>query len=140
MGLNIGKMMQDQLNKTQEFMIQQGQLTMDRQGVMQAEMFRKQAAIGVARAQDTALWFGSFTLCLAFGATAAFAKTKNKVFFGLLLPTTFITCYWIDLGYLNKMKRISSTAEDLLKNHKTIALPGGALNFKEIEANRLGKN
>ena len=140
MGLNIGKMMQDQLNKTQQFMIQQGQITMDRQAIMQAEMFRKQAAMGVARAQDVTLWFGSFTLIATLGMFAGFAKNKNKAFFGPLLPLSFITLYWADLGFHNKMERISSTAEKLLKEHRAIGIPGGPLDFNEIETIRLKRN
>ena len=129
--------MQDQLTKTQQFMIQQGQVTMDRQAIMQAEMFKKQAAMGVARAQDVAIWFGSFTLIAAIGMGAGFAKTRNRAYFGPLLPLSFITGYWTDLGYFNKMERISSTAESLLREHKAIGIPGGALEFNEIEAIRL---
>lgn len=139
MGLNISKKFQDQLAKAQEFMIQQGELNFQRQTLMQAEMFRKQAAIGVARAQDTALWFGSFTLVVAASATVAYFKTRNKGLFGALIPTSFVTCYWIDLGYYDKMKRISSTAEDLLREHKAVGLPGGAINYNDIEAIRLRK-
>ena len=139
MGLNIGKMMQDQLEKTQQFMIQQGQLTMERQAIMQAEMFRKQAAMGVARAQDVTLWFGTFMLLASLGMFAGYSKTRNKGFFGPLLPLSFITLYWADLGYYKKMERISSTAESLLKEHKAIGIPGGPLNFSQIEAIRLKK-
>ena len=139
MGLNISKKFHDQLAKAQEFMVQQGELNFQRQSLMQAEMFRKQAAFGVARAQDTALWFGSFTLVVAAMATVVYSKTRNKVLFGALIPTSFVTCYWIDLGYFNKMKRIGSAAEDLLRQHKAVGLPCGAIKLSDIEAIRLGK-
>ena len=132
-GKALRQNMEDQLKKTQEFMISQGKINFDRQCILQAEMFRKQAAMSVSRAQDTAIWFTSFTIIAGSGLIIGSLKKKNPAFLTPILPFFFLSAYWTDMGYFTKMERISLKAETLLRDHKTISLPCGPLDIKQID-------
>ncbi|KAJ0171117.1 hypothetical protein K1T71_013316 [Dendrolimus kikuchii] len=79
-----------------------------------------QMAMQIARTRDVTLWITTF---YAFAATAMFAgyrKTKNKAVIAPMLPLTFVTLYYWDLSYGNKLHRIRMEAQHILSNEPEI--------------------
>lgn len=88
---------------------------MENQKKMMLKQREMQMAMQVARARDMLMWQGAFYGTLAFAATAGFAKTRNPLGFAALVPLTFVLGYQYDMVYLNKMQRLRSYADQLIR-------------------------
>lgn len=60
MGGIIGKAMDENLQKNQQFMLEMNRVTMERQIQMQNQMRERMAASQIARAREMFVWLGSF--------------------------------------------------------------------------------
>nr|XP_011454861.2 plasminogen receptor (KT)-like [Crassostrea gigas]XP_011454862.2 plasminogen receptor (KT)-like [Crassostrea gigas] len=139
MGSIMGKAMDENLKKNQEFMKQMNQIVLERQIQMQNQMREKQMAMMVARSRDLFQWFGAFYATYAFAAIAANMKSKgkNKAMVAPLLPLTFILGYQYDLAYGEKMERMRKEADRVLDNESYLLnMPHGLPSFETIEAGR----
>ena len=56
MGNFVGKAMEDNLNKTQQFMLEMNRMTMERQIQMQNQMRERMMAQQMAKAREMFLW------------------------------------------------------------------------------------
>ncbi|XP_061168111.1 ribonuclease H1-like isoform X2 [Saccostrea echinata] len=140
MGSIMGKAMDENLKKNQEFMLKVNQLTLERQIQMQNQMRERQMAMMVARGRDIFQWFGAFYGTYASIAILATMKTKGKSkgLIAPLLPLTFILGYQYDLAYGSKMERMRQEADRVLDTESYLLdLPHGLPTFKSIEAGRL---
>ncbi|XP_078319727.1 plasminogen receptor (KT)-like [Crassostrea virginica] len=137
MGSIMGKAMDENLKKNQEFMLKVNQLTLERQIQMQNQMRERQMAMMVARSRDMFQWFGAFCGTYAFVAIAANLKGKNKAIMGPLLPLTFILGYQYDLAYGSKMDRMRKEADRVLDTESSLLdMPHGLPTFADIENGR----
>lgn len=139
MGSIMGKAMDENLKKNQEFMKNMNQIVLERQIQMQNQMREKQMAMMVARSRDLFQWFSAFYATYAFVAIAANMKSKgkNKAMVAPLLPLTFILGYQYDLAYGEKMERMRKEADRVLDNESYLLnMPHGLPSFETIEAGR----
>ena len=60
MGNFMGKAMDENLKKNQQFMLEMNRITVERQIQMQNQMRERMAAAQVAKAREMFLWLGTF--------------------------------------------------------------------------------
>lgn len=133
MGVILGKAMDENLKKNQEFMTEMNRITVERQIHMQNQMRERMAAMQVAKAREMFMWLGSFYGISALAMVAGyvrrpqyvlnlkqwlcicrFRKSRRPAVIAPLLPLTFVVGYQADMAYGNKLKRIRSEAESIL--------------------------
>ncbi|KAH3697213.1 hypothetical protein DPMN_084703 [Dreissena polymorpha] len=137
MGSVIGKTMEENFKKQQEFMEKNQEVMLDRQIQMQNQMRERQAAMMVARSRDMLNWWGAFYVTVAFFGIVGFLKTKKPVPLIPLLPFSFIVGYQYDLAYGNKMQRCREEAERVMAEEGSyIELPRGLPTVQSIDAAR----
>ncbi|KAL3869614.1 hypothetical protein ACJMK2_042281 [Sinanodonta woodiana] len=138
MGSIVGKAMDENMKKQQDFILKTGQITLERQIQMQNQMRERQVAIAVARARDIFVWFGSFYATSAFLMLAGFAKKKNPGVIAPLIPLTFILGYQFDLAYGTKIKRLQAEADRIIDlEPELLDMPHGLPSFSDIERERM---
>ncbi|KAK3086540.1 hypothetical protein FSP39_019914 [Pinctada imbricata] len=138
MGSVIGKAMDENMKKQQDFMLQVNKLTMERQVQMQNQMRERQMAMMVARSRDLFMWYSSFYCVVLVGGVLGFMKTKKPTPIIPLVPLTFIFGYQYDLAYGTKMERMRAEADRILDTEMSlIDLPHGLPTFATIEMGRL---
>ena len=74
MGGFLGKTMEDNFKKQQEFMLEMNRITMERQIQMQNQMRERMVASQVAGAREMFLWLGSFYVVAGAGMIVGFAR------------------------------------------------------------------
>ncbi|XP_076462925.1 plasminogen receptor (KT)-like [Babylonia areolata] len=140
MGALMGKTMDENLKKQQEFMLKQGQMQMERQLQMQNAMRERQMAMQVARGRDLFMWWASFYSVALFGGIMGFTRRRNPAALVPLVPLTFIVGYMYDLGYGSKVDRIREEADRIIdEEHGLLSLPHGLPTFQDIEKARLAQ-
>lgn len=138
MGSAVGKTMEDNFKKQQEFMLEMNRITLERQIQMQNQMRERMVAQQVAGAREMFLWLGSFYLLAGTGMIAAFAKSKKPAAVAPLLPLTFLVGYQADLAYGSKVARIRAEAENILQYERDLTdMPGGLPSLATIDAGRI---
>ncbi|KAK7100307.1 plasminogen receptor (KT)-like [Littorina saxatilis] len=137
MGSLMGKAMDDNMKKQQEFMLKQGQMQMERQIQMQNAMRERQMAMQIARGRDLFQWWGAFYSLAALGCVAGFRKKRNPVALVPLFPLTFIVGYMYDMGYGSKVDRMRAEADRIMDEERGLLnLPHGLPTFDDIEKAR----
>jgi len=137
MGNFIGKAMDDNMKKQQEFMLKTQELMLERQLAMQNEMRERQMAALIAKSRDYFMFWMTFYSIAATGLTAGALK-GNKKLFAPLVPLTIVTAYNWDISYGNKLERIREEANRILdEEHGLLELPHGMPSFSQVEAARL---
>ncbi|XP_071119202.1 plasminogen receptor (KT)-like isoform X2 [Haliotis cracherodii] len=106
MGILLGKTMDENLKKQQEFMLKTSVIQMERQIQMQNQMRERMMAMQIARARDIFVWFGSFYTLASLGMIAGFSKQRKPTVLIPALPLTFLLAYQYDMAYGNKMERM----------------------------------
>ncbi|WAR23364.1 PLRKT-like protein [Mya arenaria] len=140
MGSILGKTMEDNFKKQQEFMEKNQEIMLERQIQMQNQMRERQASMMIARSRDLFAWFGSFYAICALAGVAGFAKTKKPGPLIPLVPLSFIFGYQYDLAYGTKMERCREEATRvLLEEGSLIQLPRGLPTIQSIDAARQKK-
>merc|ERR1712096_318898 len=120
MGNYVGRAMEDNLKKNQEFMLEMNRITMERQIQMQDQMRERMVAQQIAKAREMFLWLGSFS---------AIAP---------LLPLTFLVGYQADLAYGSKLNRIMAESENIMQYERDlIEIPSGLPTLSSIDAGRM---
>jgi len=138
MGNYVGRTMEDNLKKNQEFMLEMNRITMERQIQMQDQMRERMVAQQVAKAREMFLWLGSFYVLAGGGMLAGFLRTKKPVAIAPLLPLTFLVGYQADLAYGSKMNRIKAEAENIMQYERDlIEIPSGLPTLSSIDAGRI---
>jgi len=138
MGNYVGKAMEENLAKQQQFMVEHGRITMERQIQMQDQMRERMMATQIAKARDMFLWLGSFYGVAGGAMIAGFSANKNPRFLVPLLPLTFIVGYQADMAYGNKMNRIKAEAENIVMYEKDlIECPAGLPTLSSIDSGRM---
>ncbi|XP_041358651.1 plasminogen receptor (KT)-like [Gigantopelta aegis] len=136
MGSIIGKPMDENMKKQQEFMLQTQRLLLERQIQMQNQMREKMMAMQMGRARDMFMWFSSFYAVTAVLCIIGARHRRGAVI--PLLPLTFILGYQYDLAYGNKMMRIRAEADRILDDEALmLEMPHGLPTYSTIEAGRL---
>ncbi|CAG5126060.1 unnamed protein product [Candidula unifasciata] len=138
MGLSLGKTMDDNLKKQQEFTLKAQQLQLERQLAMQNEMRERQMAVMIARSRDLFWYWIAFDALTSTGLVLG-ALRRHR--FGLLLPLiplNFVAAYQWDMAYGPKLERIREMADRIIdEEHHLLDLPHGLPTFSSIEAARL---
>eukprot|EP00112_Aurelia_sp_Birch-Aquarium-sp1_P009854 Seg2136.4 transcript_id=Seg2136.4/GoldUCD/mRNA.D3Y31 product="Plasminogen receptor" protein_id=Seg2136.4/GoldUCD/D3Y31 len=138
MGKAMKETMDENMKKTQEFMLASQKMQMDRQMNMQRLMIEKQMASQIARAREMFDWVGSFYALASIGMFIGFSKTKKPSVLVPFVPLSFVVAYQAHLAYGNKIQRIRAEAERILAEEKDlITLPGGPVTFDAVEKARL---
>ncbi|XP_064604364.1 plasminogen receptor (KT)-like [Liolophura sinensis] len=136
MGSIVGKAMDENMKKNQQFMMKNQEIMLVRQIHMQNQMRQRMAAMQMARARDMFQWFGAFYA--VFAPIAIAGAKRNKGLLAPLLPLTFILGYQYDLAYGSKMQRMRAEADRIMDDEKWLLdLPHGLPNLGAIEAARI---
>lgn len=126
MGLLMGKALDENMKKQQEFMLQTQRDTLERQIQMQNYMREQATAIQLATARERFNWWAGFYSLAFIACITGFKKTKRPMPLVPLLPLTFVFGYQVDLCYGNKMDRIKRDALHILEEDPTlVSLPQG---------------
>ncbi|CAC5407584.1 plasminogen receptor (KT)-like [Mytilus californianus] len=138
MGSVIGKAMDDNMKKQQEFMLETQRLQMERQIHMQNQMRERMMAMQIAGARDMFLWFASFYAIATPAMIVGAAKTQSKTPLAPILPLTFIVAYQYDMAYHSKIERIRAEADRIMDDEQgLLCIPHGVPTMQSIEAARL---
>ncbi|XP_071952313.1 plasminogen receptor (KT)-like [Antedon mediterranea] len=137
MGSMMGKVMEENLKKSQTFMLETQKMQMERQLQMQNLMRERQMAMQIAGSREMFNWTASFYSIAMLGMVAGFLKSKRPGVLVPALPLTFVVGYQYDWAWGSKVHRIRDDAEKLLVEERgIIAMPGGVPTFTEIDAAR----
>lgn len=138
MGNLLGRTMEENLQKNQQFMLEINRITLERQIQMQDQMRERMMASQVARSRDMFLWLVSFYAVAGTGMLATFFRTKKPGAVAPLLPLTFLVGYQADLAYGNKLNRIKGEAENIMRYERDlIEMPAGLPSLATIDAARI---
>lgn len=137
MGGILGKTMESQFQKQQDFMLEMNRITLERQIQMQNQMRERMAAAQIAKAREMVVWLGSFYTLAATGMITGFLRTKRPAVIAPLLPLTFMVGYQADLAYGSKLNRIKSEAENIMMFERDIIeMPSGLPTVSSLDVGR----
>lgn len=106
---SISSGMRSTMEETQETMLK-------RQIELNACQIReRQMAMNLARQRDLTNWIGGF-YAIAVPLMVKAARSGTRAAAAPILPLTFILGYNLDMAYGNKMDRIRTTAEEILRD------------------------
>jgi len=138
MGMLLGKSMDDNFQKQQDFMQENQRVMMERQIQMQNEMRERMMAQSIARSREMFNWIASFYLIASFAMIRGYRITKKPSMMAPLLPLTFVVGYQADLAYGNKINRIRIEAENILMFERDlIESPLGLPTISTLDVGRL---
>ncbi|KAJ8710606.1 hypothetical protein PYW08_009121 [Mythimna loreyi] len=106
--------MEENFKKNQEFIQTINKIKMERQIQLQYQMQERQMAMEIAKSRDTCLWLSTFYVTATAGLLTGFRRTKRPYLLMPLIPLTFVTLYYWDLAYGNKVHRIRMEAEHIM--------------------------
>uniref|UniRef100_A0A3B5LF91 Plasminogen receptor, C-terminal lysine transmembrane protein n=1 Tax=Xiphophorus couchianus TaxID=32473 RepID=A0A3B5LF91_9TELE len=110
MGFLMSKSMDANLQKQQEFMLNNSRLQMERQIQMQNQMRERQMAMQIAWSREFLKYFGSFFTVATLGLTAGAIKRKNPGMLAPIIPLGFIFAYQMDSAYGTLIYRMRGEA------------------------------
>ncbi|GBP55975.1 Plasminogen receptor [Eumeta japonica] len=93
---------------------------MERQMHLQQQLRESQMAMQIAGNREFCIWFCTFYVTVAAGIFSGYRKTKKPYLIAPLVPLTFVTLYYLDLAYGNKLRRIRVEAENILVHEKDL--------------------
>uniref|UniRef100_A0A0B6YI80 Plasminogen receptor (KT) n=1 Tax=Arion vulgaris TaxID=1028688 RepID=A0A0B6YI80_9EUPU len=138
MGLLLGKTMDDNLKKQQEFRLKTQQLELERQIAMQNELRERQLALTIARSRDFFWYWITFDTLVSTGLIIGAYRNKKWNLLVPLVPLSFMAVYHWDNAYGPKLKRIRGMADQIMdKEHSLLDLPHGLPTFSSVESARL---
>jgi hypothetical protein len=133
----MGKVMDDNMKKNQEFMLSSQAMQMERQLTMQMEMRNRMMAQQLAMVREAFNWYGSFYVLATLGLVAGYVRTKNPGLIAPIIPLSFIVGYQGDMALGNKMERILSDADKILENEpQLLRIPGEKLSVDLVDRKR----
>lgn len=137
MGIILGKAMDENFKKNQEFMLASQRSQMERQMMMQNVMREQQMSIQLARSRDLFAWWAAFYVVAATGAVVGFKKSRKPGILVPFLPLTFIVGYLGDMAYGTKMDRIRAEATHILDEESHLLdLPRPLPTIEELDRRR----
>ncbi|XP_027880902.1 plasminogen receptor (KT) [Xiphophorus couchianus] len=140
MGFLMSKSMDANLQKQQEFMLNNSRLQMERQIQMQNQMRERQMAMQIAWSREFLKYFGSFFTVATLGLTAGAIKRKNPGMLAPIIPLGFIFAYQMDSAYGTLIYRMRGEAENIMASeHDRLDLPLGTPTYESIEKARRAK-
>ncbi|KAI8773234.1 plasminogen receptor (KT) [Biomphalaria glabrata] len=140
MGNIVGKAMDENLKKNQEFMLKTQQLQLERQLAMQNEIRERQMAAMIAKSRDVFWFYTTFETLFSTGLTLGALRTKRYSLLVPIIPLSFIFAYQWDLAYGSKLTRIREMADRIIdEEHHLLELPHGLPTFSSVEAARLAQ-
>uniref|UniRef100_A0A2A4IZV3 Plasminogen receptor (KT) n=1 Tax=Heliothis virescens TaxID=7102 RepID=A0A2A4IZV3_HELVI len=135
MGNYFSSNLEDKMRKNQEAL---HAINMERQIQLQYQMQERQMAMQIARSRDTCLWFTTFYVTAAAGLFTGFRRTKRPYLLVPMIPLTFVTLYYWDLAYGNKVHRIRMEAEHIMTHEADyLEWPCGLPTPSSIDLGRL---
>jgi len=138
MGSLLGKTMENNFQKNQDFMQENQRVMMERQIQMQNEMRERMMAQSIARSREMFTWVASFYLIASLAMIRGYRTTKKPTILAPLLPLTFGVGYQADLSYGNKINRIKTEAENILMFERDlIESPLGLPTISTLDVGRL---
>ncbi|XP_068726773.1 plasminogen receptor (KT)-like [Montipora capricornis] len=138
LGSAMKETMEENLKKSQEFMLETQKMQLGRQLQMQNAMRERQMSMQLAGAREMFYWLASFYGIATVGMLVGFKRSKSPAALVPFLPLTFIVAYQADYVYGTKMNRIRDEAENIMKEERSfLELPCGMPNFQSIEEARL---
>ncbi|XP_049880418.1 plasminogen receptor (KT)-like [Pectinophora gossypiella] len=130
--------MEENFKKNQEFIQTINKIKMERQIQLQYQMQERQVAMQIAKNRDTCLWLTAFYIASATGLFTGFRRTKRQYLLMPLIPLTFVTLYYWDLAYGNKIHRIRMEAEHIMTHEAdSLEWPCGLPTPSSIDLGRL---
>lgn len=138
MGSLLSVNMEQSFRKNQEFIQSMNKIKMERQIQLQYQIKERQTAMEIAKNREFSIWFSTFYVTSAVGLFTGFRRTKRSYFLMPLVPLTFATLYFLDLGYGNKLHRIRMEAEHIMTHEADmLEWPCGLPNASSIDLGRL---
>ncbi|XP_061723745.1 plasminogen receptor (KT) isoform X1 [Cydia pomonella] len=136
--------MEENFKKNQEFIQTINKIKMERQIQLQYQMQERQMALQIAKNRDTCLWMTTFYITAATGLftghrrySIIFRRTKRPYLLMPLIPLTFVTLYYWDLAYGNKVHRIRMEAEHIMTHEaESLEWPCGLPSPSSIDIGR----
>ncbi|CAB3229445.1 unnamed protein product [Arctia plantaginis] len=130
--------MEENFKNNQEFIQTINKIKMERQIQLQYQMQERQVAMDIAKSRDTCLWLTAFSITAATGLFTGFRRTKRPYLLMPLIPLTFVTLYYWDLAYGNKVHRIRMEAEHIMTHEAdSLEWPCGLPTPSSIDLGRL---
>ncbi|KAK2152073.1 hypothetical protein LSH36_340g02028 [Paralvinella palmiformis] len=137
MGLLMGKALDENMKKQQQFMLQNQRDAIERQIQMQNYMREQATAMQLATARERFNWWASFYTLALIASVTGYRLTKRPMPLVPMLPLTFVFGYQADLCYGNKMERIKKDALRILEEDPDlITLPQGLPTVSLLEERR----
>ncbi|XP_004927282.1 plasminogen receptor (KT) [Bombyx mandarina] len=137
MGNLFSVSMEENYKRNQEFLQTINKVKMERQIQLQYQMQERQMALEIAKNRDTCLWITAFYITTATGLFTGFRRTKRQYLLMPLVPLTFITLYYWDLAYGNKVHRIRMEAEHVMTHEaESLEWPCGLPSPSSIDLGR----
>lgn len=141
MGSIVGKSVDTNLKKNQEFMMDLQKLNLERQIQMHNQMRERALAMQVAQSRELLYWLGSFYAIATVGMLAGYRRTRNQRVLIPILPLTFVVAYQADFAYGSKIARIKAEAENIMQfEFGLLDIPGGLPSPSSIDEARLRQN
>ncbi|KAI8432578.1 hypothetical protein MSG28_013566 [Choristoneura fumiferana] len=132
--------MEENFKKNQEFIQTINKIKMERQIQLQYQMQERQMALQIAKNRDTCLWLTVFSITTATGlftGLGSFRRTKRQYLLMPLIPLSFLTLYYWDLAYGNKVHRIRMEAEHIMTHEaESLEWPCGLPSPSSIDVGR----
>ncbi|XP_063388372.1 plasminogen receptor (KT) isoform X2 [Cydia fagiglandana] len=137
MGNHFTINMEENFKKNQEFIQTINKIKMERQIQLQYQMQERQMALQIAKNRDTCLWMTAFYITATTGLFTGFRRTKRPYLLMPLIPLTFVTLYYWDLAYGNKVHRIRMEAEHIMTHEaESLEWPCGLPSPSSIDIGR----
>ncbi|XP_063542548.1 plasminogen receptor (KT) isoform X2 [Cydia strobilella] len=123
--------------KNQDFIQSVNKIKMERQIQLQYQLQERQMALQIAKNRDTCLWMTTFYITAITGLVTGFRRTKRPYLLMPLIPLTFVTLYYWDLAYGNKVHRIRMEAEHIMTHEaESLQWPCGLPSPSSIDIGR----
>jgi len=138
MGSLVGKAMDENLKKNQQFMLEMQKVQLERQIQMQNQMRERIMAMQIAKTRELLYWLGSFYVLATIGMLSGYRRTKNPRVLLPFVPLSFVVGYQADFAYGSKISRIKAEAENILGFESTLLdMPYGMPTPSSIDEARL---
>ncbi|XP_075985631.1 plasminogen receptor (KT) isoform X2 [Anticarsia gemmatalis] len=138
MGNYLTVNMEENFKKNQEFIQSINKIKMERQIQLQYQLQERQMALQIAKSRDTCLWLTAFSVTAVAGLFTGFRRTKRAYLLMPLIPLTYVTLYYWDMAYGNKVHRIRMEAEHIMTHEaESLEWPCGLPTPSSIDLGRL---
>ncbi|XP_037926183.1 plasminogen receptor (KT) isoform X2 [Hermetia illucens] len=111
---------------------------MERWIQMHYQIKERELALNIARNRELFYWITNFYIVSLVGFISRYRKTKRLGVLTPLVPLSFITAYYADLAYGNKIHRIRAEADMIMKHEQDLLeWPNGLPTVSTIDQARV---